>query len=30
LNEGQKFVPEAGYIGLTAGKIAKAMARIGQ
>jgi len=30
LNEGQKFVPEAGYIGLTADKIAKAMAKIGQ
>jgi len=30
LNEGQKFVPEAGYIGLTTAKIDKAMAKIGQ
>lgn len=30
LREGQKFVPEAGYIGLSAAKIAKALASIGQ
>jgi len=28
LRDGQKFVPEAGYIGLTADKIAKALAKI--
>jgi len=30
LKEGQKFVPEAGYIGLAAGKVTQALARIGQ
>ncbi|MCU0237284.1 MAG: substrate-binding domain-containing protein [Acidobacteria bacterium] len=30
LKEGQKYVPEAGYIGLAAGKVAQALARIGQ
>ncbi len=30
LQEGQKFVPEAGYIGLTAAKTARAIARIGE
>lgn len=30
LKDGQKFVPEAGYIGLAADKIAKALAKIGQ
>ncbi len=30
LKEGQKFVPEAGYIGLTAGKISQALVKIGQ
>ncbi len=30
LNQGQKFVPEAGYIALAAGKISQALAKIGQ
>ena len=30
LKEGQKFVPEAGYIGLAADKITQALAKIGQ
>ena len=30
LKEGQKFVPEAGYIGLTSSKISIALAKIGQ
>lgn len=30
LKEGQKFIPEAGYIGLAAGKISQALTKIGQ
>jgi phosphate transport system substrate-binding protein len=30
LQEGQKFVPEAGYIALSAGKISQALTKIGQ